>query len=208
MTTASRAHLQSEISVLHSAERGDSDGDGVHMRGADSRVPAANNGLAPGSKRTVGAADGVGEHHSGLAHDSAQRPQRALHRSDSAAYPERQMDIRRAKRLETGVSHGRTGTDAQGHSDPHGTGIVHHTSQPGQNSGGTATRPDSTQPGLAATPRGEQPDQGRFASLDTAIARLGRSIQELGNLVATLERHIERQIERARAWSRGPGLKM
>ena len=80
--------------------------------------------------------------------------------------------------------------------------------QPGQNPGRTATRPGVAQPGLAAAPGGEQPDKGRFASLDAAIGRLSRVIQELGSIIAALERHIERQIDRARERSRGPGMKM
>ena len=76
--------------------------------------------------------------------------------------------------------------------------------QSGQDPGRAATRTDSAQPELAAAPRGEQPEQHRFASLDEALGRLGRAIQELGNLVAAFERVIERQIERAR----GPGLRM
>ena len=95
---------------------------------------------------------------------------------------------------------------AQGHAGPHGTGLVRQTGQPGQDPGRATTRPGDAQPGGAAASGGDQPRQGRFTSLDAAIGRLGRVIQELGNLVAALERAVERQVEQVRERSRGPGM--
>ena len=203
-------HFQPEVPVFHTSERGDPAGDHIHMLGADRAVPVSDNRLAAGSGGIVNAKSRVGEHHSGLAHDGAQRPQRALHRPDPAPHPEIRVDIRRTDRLETGVSHDRTGTDAQGHSDTHGTGLFRRTDQSGQDAGRAATRLDGAESGIAAASRGEQQNQRRFTSLGEAIGRLGRVIQELGTLVVAFERHIERQIERVRenVQSRRMGMRL
>jgi hypothetical protein len=46
------------------------------------------------------------------------------------------------------------------------------------------------------------------AGIDVAIAQFKQFIQELGSLVAEIERSIERQVERSRERSRGPRMKL
>jgi hypothetical protein len=109
----------------------------------------------------------------------------------------------------TGVNHDRTGEDAQGHPGPHGTGFFHQPEQPGQDIGGTATRSGGARPEPEPLTGGSQPDQHRFASLDAALARLGRIVRELGTALVALEQAVEqRMTERAQERSRGPGLRM
>jgi hypothetical protein len=61
---------------------------------------------------------------------------------------------------------------------------------------------------VAPTSGGKQPDKGRFVSLDTAIGRLGRVVQELGAAIVAFERYLEQQIERARERERSRGVRM
>ncbi|MDR2573638.1 MAG: relaxase/mobilization nuclease domain-containing protein [Desulfovibrio sp.] len=205
-------HLQPEISALHSPERGDSGGDPDHLLGTDCPVPSADNRLTPGGGGIIHAKNRNGEYDSGLAHDSTQREQRAIHRADPAAHPEKQLDIRRANCLETGVNHDRTGKNAQGHSVPAGTGLFTFSGRAGQDAGGTAAAFDSAEPSATPTSGREQPDQGRFASLDAALGKLGRIVRELGTALVAFERYIEQRLElareRERQRSRGPGMRM
>jgi hypothetical protein len=106
------------------------------------------------------------------------------------------------------ISHDRTGTYAYGYIDPYGAEFDRHADDSGQNLGRTAAAATSParshEPPARATPANDQ----RFAEIDAAIARFKQCVQELGTLVAALEQFIERQVERARERSRGPGMKM
>jgi len=203
--------VQPEVFSRHTSERGHPGADRSDSLGADHPVPLSDYGFATGDRRPQGAERNLGQ---GLSPDpeGVFRPGTVSGRgkklSAAAPGPDYQNGRDRGQTGSLGnreeISHDRTGKDAQGYADPHGAGVCRHTDQPGQNPGRTATHTDSAQPGLATASGGEQPEQRRFASLDEALGRLGRAIQELGNFVAAFERAVERQVER----SRGPSLRM
>ena len=207
--------VQPEISVLHSVERGDSAVDHVHQLGADRFVPLPDHGLATGDRRSQGAERNLGQ---GLSPDptrlfrpgtvSVAREELPTAAGGTDGYNGRDSGQAGSLGNREEISHDRTGKNAQKHADPNGAGHHRHIDRPGQNPGRTATHPDGAQSGLAAVTGGEQPEQRRFAGLDEALGRLGRAIQELGNLAAALERAIERQVARAREKERSRGPRM
>ncbi|MDR2745461.1 MAG: relaxase/mobilization nuclease domain-containing protein [Desulfovibrio sp.] len=99
------------------------------------------------------------------------------------------------------IDHDRIGTDIAGQFAPDGERYSRYAGNPepgsgrtGPSPGGTAAdlgRPDSSFETLTG---GELPDERRFAGVDRALASLGRVVRELGNLVAALERYVERKI--------------
>jgi len=207
--------VQPEVFSRHTSEYGHPGVDRSDSLGADHPVPLPDHGLAAGDRRSQGAERDLGQ---GLSPDpeGVFRPGTVSGRgkklSAAAPGPDDQDGRDRGQTGSLGtrkeISHDRTGKDAQGYADPHGTGLYRHIDQPGQDPEGTTTRSDGAQPGLATASGGEQPEQRRFANLDEAIGRLGRAIQELGSLVAALEWAVERQIERARERERSRGLGM
>jgi hypothetical protein len=197
--------LQPEVPVFHLSERRDSDDDGVYMLGADYPVPLPDYGLATGNSQHQSRENGMGQ---GFSADST-----ILLRSGTvsggreelsapAGRPDGQNGRDGGQTGSLGnreeINHDRTRTDAQGYADPHGAGFFHRLDQPGQNPGGTAPRLGRAEPELAAASGTEQQEQRRVTSLDAAIGRFGRVIQELGTALVAFERYIERQIERAR----------
>jgi hypothetical protein len=184
--------------------------DGSERLGPDFPVSLSGGGLETGSDRTLSPEGSSGENRRNMAPDIARGPQREIHHSDSTAHPERQLDFRQSARLETGVSHDRTGKDAQGYPDAHGAGFFRQPARPEQNFDGAATRSGGARSEPEPPTGGNQPDQRRFASLDAALARLGRIVRELGTALVALERYIERQVERTRErqQSRGPRMGM
>ena len=218
---APRGHLQPEMSLRHAPEWGDSGGDHAHLLGADNPVPSPDNGLTPGSGGTQGREGGMGQRLSAAA-TGLSRPHAAqTGRQELSDTAGRHDGPRRRGIGETGsmgnreeISHDRTGTDTQRHIDPAGAGFFSFPVRPEQGITGAKTTYGCPEPGVTEVSGGNDPDEGRFASLDAALGRLDRIVRELGAALVAFERYVERQIARAgereheRQRNRGLGLKM
>lgn len=131
----------------------------------------------------------------------SRKPAGSIHRPANEKHLETRLDNRQEPGLETGVSHDRTGTHPHQLTDHDGAGTDRQPGNP-QKDTGRAKSGYSTFAGTG------QPDTGRTAGIRAALATLERYTRELGTALVAFERHIERQIERARErqHSRGPRM--
>lgn len=112
------------------------------------------------------------------------------------------------------ISHDRTGTHSQKYPAHPGTRIEHHAESPRRNPGQPSTQLGEPRAGHQTVAGESRATPGRTSRISTALATLERYTHELGTALVALERHIERQIERARERerekqrqrSRGPGM--
>jgi hypothetical protein len=190
-------------------------GDGTDRLGADSIVSASDHGPAAEDHRAFGAERNFG---------SGDRQNMGHLQGLGAVSGGRQGLFVDARRLDdpgggntrkTGsmgsneeISHDRTGTDTQRYLGPHGTGNGCHTESPRQGSGRSSATAGGSGESIGTAAEPHSANEQRFAGIDAAIARIKRYVHELGTALVALERHVERQIERARERSRGPGMRM
>ena len=156
---------------------------------------------ASGDPRTSADQERLGENHSFMAIEAEQRSQRALYRSDTSSYAERELDIREQTRMETGVNYDRTGTPTQ--------------RIPGADRKASVQQPDSAFPDPATPQRGVEKSPvrspnpaSRTSGLNRTLDALERCVRELTALVDAAERVVARQVEklRERQRGRGPGM--
>ena len=189
-------------------------GDQSVWLGRAAPVQKRSSGLATGDSITQGRQGGLGTNsrdpgEQDLGHNLVPRPNRTFHNPPPTPDPTRQLENRQRPGMESGVSHDRTGKNAQRYADPNRTGLFTLPGRPGQDTGRSATRSDGARPELTATSGGNQPGQDRGTILDEAIGRLGWVVQTIGTLVVALEQqHIERQVERAREKERSRGTEI
>ena len=158
-------------------------------------------GSASGDPRTSADQERLGENHSFMAIEAEQRSQRALYRSDTSSYAERELDIREQTRMETGVNYDRIGTDAQRISGADGAASAQQPDRPFSDPATAQWRTDD--------PQERSPHSAsRTGHLDRALDALERCVRELAALVDAAEHAVARQVDRLRERqrSRGPGM--
>jgi hypothetical protein len=201
--------IREEMSASRPTDRLHHHGGGVDRLGADSIDTRADHGFAAGDRGIESRENGLGAKLSAdpaspfrSAAVSGQEPDisGSSGRPDFSERRRSQQTDLLGNRKE--ISYDRTRTDAQGHTEQDGTGLLRRADRSGQNTRGTAAEPERPQPEPEAASGTGSPEQRRFAGISAATARFKQCIQELGTLVATFERAVERQIERAREQAR------
>lgn len=184
------------------------DGRGHGRMGIVENSREQGGGLAAGDRQPQQSKTRNGEHREpvggqnvGLIAD--REPARALYRAAQEQHVETRLDNRPEPRLESRVTHDRTGTNPHKLTGQAGTGIYCHTGNPQKDPG----RPRPNPAPLAA---GREPDRSRAERIRAALATLERYTREFGTALVAFERLVERQIERLRERehqrSRGPGM--
>jgi len=123
---------------------------------------------------------------------------RAVHHPAAEDDAQNRMDRRQTASCEIGVKHDRNRTSPHGHPGRAGTGITPDAGKAGEDSYRSTADLGKPCRHRAPTPAtGLQPERST-AGISAALAALERYTQEFGALVGSVERHLERQLERVR----------
>lgn len=185
-------HLWLDMPAGSASEPEHSVGRGAGWLGPDDLGGEICGEPAGGNQRTSDNQKGLGENPCLMAPDVKRRPQRAIRSTEASAYIKKRMVFREPTRMETGVTHDRTGTNAQRIAGAHGTAFARHADSP---------RPNLTtaQQRIGTDKEGNSGLTDRTANPDCALDSLESCVRELTALISEVERAAARQIDRLRA---------